>query len=109
MKYLKLLNQHYFNIVTVGRLSKEKGQDLAIEALNVLKSEGYKVHWYCIGSGSARKQYEALVQKYKLENDFFFIEATANPYPYRSMQTYMSNPSRHDGYLFNISGSFVFR
>ena len=96
-------NQHYFNIVTVGRLSKEKGQDLAIEALNVLKSEGYKVHWYCIGSGSARKQYEALVQKYKLENDFFFIEATANPYPYMKHADLYVQPSRHDGYCLTLA------
>lgn len=96
-------NQHYFNIVTVGRLSKEKGQDLAIEALNVLKSQGYKVHWYCIGSGSARKQYEALVQKYRLENDFFFIEATVNPYPYMRQADLYVQPSRHDGYCLTLA------
>ena len=33
-------------IVTVGRLSREKGQDLAINALLKLKQDGYKVRWY---------------------------------------------------------------
>ena len=41
-------------IVTVGRLSREKGQDLAINALLKLKQDGYKVRWYCVGEGNAR-------------------------------------------------------
>ena len=47
-------------ILTVGRLSKEKGQDLTIRVLARLKEDGYNVRWYCIGEGNARKEYENL-------------------------------------------------
>ena len=57
-------------IVTVGRLSKEKGQDLAINALYKLINDGYKVRWYCIGEGNARKEYEYLIEENNLKNDF---------------------------------------
>ena len=41
-------------IITVGRLSKEKGQDLAINTLYKLRKNGYKVRWYCVGEGNNR-------------------------------------------------------
>lgn len=50
-------------IVTVGRLTNEKGQDLAIKALARLINDGYKVRWYCIGEGNSRKTYEELIEK----------------------------------------------
>ena len=46
-----------YRILTVGRLSHEKGQDLIIKVLSNLKSIGIKVRWYCIGEGNARKYY----------------------------------------------------
>ncbi len=40
--------------LTVGRLSKEKGQDLIPYVANNLKKNGYKFKWYCIGEGPLR-------------------------------------------------------
>lgn len=98
-----LFNKDFFNIVTVGRLSKEKGQDLAIEALRILKAEGYRVHWYCVGNGNARAEYEKLIQKYELENEFFLVEETPNPYPYMKQADLYVQPSRHDGYCLTLA------
>lgn len=94
---------NYFNILTVGRLSKEKGQDLAIEALYYLKRDGYKVRWYCVGNGNAKKEYQQLVKKYQLEEDFIFINATSNPYPYMKQADLYVQPSRHDGYCLTLA------
>ena len=38
-------------ILTIGRLVDVKGYDLAIEACNRLKKEGYKFKWYVLGEG----------------------------------------------------------
>ena len=35
----------------MGRLSTEKGFDLAIQAANILKEKEYAFIWYIIGSG----------------------------------------------------------
>ena len=91
------------NIVTVGRLSKEKGQDLAIEAMNKLKKEGYDVRWYCIGDGSSRKEYENMIKEYKLEKDFILVGSTPNPYPYIKEADIYVQTSRHEGYCLTLS------
>lgn len=90
-------------IVTVGRLSKEKGQDLAIEALYKLKGDGVKVKWYCIGEGNDRKELEKLIQKYKLQDEFILLGAKINPYPYIREADIYVQPSRHEGYCLTLA------
>ncbi len=93
----------FTNIVTVGRLSKEKGQDLAIEAMRILKADGYKVRWYCVGEGNSRKEYENLIKKYGLEKEFILVGATPNPYPYIKNADLYVQTSRHEGYCLTLA------
>lgn len=90
-------------IVTVGRLSKEKGQYLAIKALSKLKEDNYKVRWYCVGDGNSRSEYEKLIQEYKLENDFILLGLKANPYPYIKNADIYVQTSRHEGYCLTLA------
>ena len=90
-------------IVTVGRLSKEKGQDLAINALYKLINDGYKVRWYCIGEGNARKEYEYLIEENNLKNDFILLGAIPNPYPYIKNSDIYVQTSRHEGYCLTLA------
>ena len=90
-------------IVTVGRLSKEKGQDLAIKALYKLKKDGYKVRWYCVGDGNNRKEYEALIKEKNLKDDFILLGSTPNPYPYIKKDDIYVQTSRHEGYCLTLA------
>lgn len=90
-------------IVTVGRLSKEKGQDLAIKALANLKKGGYKVRWYCVGEGNSREEYESLIKDNELEEDFILLGATPNPYPYIKNSDIYVQTSRHEGYCLTLA------
>lgn len=90
-------------IVTVGRLSKEKGQYLAIKALSKLKEDNYKVRWYCVGDGNSRSEYEKLIQEYKLENDFILLGLKVNPYPYIKNADIYVQTSRHEGYCLTLA------
>ncbi|OIK09362.1 glycosyl transferase [Bacillus sp. MUM 116] len=101
IKFDDQFNGH--KIVTVGRLSKEKGQDLAIKALAKLKIEGYEVRWYCIGEGNSRKEYESLIKEYNLQNDFILLGSTANPYPYIAKADIYVQTSRHEGYCLTLA------
>jgi len=89
-------------ILTVGRLSIEKGQDLAIKVLARLKKEGYKVRWYCIGEGKARKQYEQLIEQYNLRDSFILLGQRSNPYPYMEQCDIYVQPSRYEGYCITL-------
>lgn len=90
-------------ILTVGRLSKEKGQDLAIRVLARLIKEGYNVKWYCVGEGDALETYKKLVSQYNLENHFIFLGADPNPYPYIRRCDIYVQPSRHEGYCITLA------
>lgn len=90
-------------IVTVGRLSREKGQDFAIKALSKLLKDGYDVRWYCIGDGNHRKDYEILIDKYDLKDHFILLGAISNPYPYIAKADIYVQPSRHEGFCLTLA------
>lgn len=90
-------------ILTVGRLSSEKGQDLAIQALARLINAGYNVKWYCIGEGSTREEYERLITEYNLQEHFILLGSDPNPYPYMNECDIYVQPSRHEGYCITLA------
>ncbi|WP_282173038.1 glycosyltransferase [Cytobacillus firmus] len=89
-------------ILTVGRLSIEKGQDLAIKVLARLIKEGYKVKWYCVGEGDAREQYEDLIERHCLKDNFILLGTNPNPYPYIKQCDIYVQPSRYEGYCVTL-------
>lgn len=84
-------------IVTVGRLNKQKGHDLAIEACKLLVDKGYDLKWYVIGEGTERNYLEELIRKYNLENRFVLLGIKENPYPYIKQADIYVQTSRFEG------------
>lgn len=95
-------------ILTVGRLSREKGQDLTIPVLAKLKEDGYNVKWYCIGDGNARIEYEKLIMQYGVKNEYILLGAKPNPYPYMKQCDIYVQSSRHEGYCITLSEARCF-
>lgn len=95
-------------ILTVGRLSKEKGQDLTIPVIAKLKQEGYNVRWYCIGDGSARSEYEVAINKYNVQDEFLLLGSYQNPYPFMKQCDIYVQPSRHEGYCITLAEAKCF-
>jgi glycosyltransferase involved in cell wall biosynthesis len=71
-----------FNIVSVGRLAKQKAFDLSITAAAHLKEKGCDFHWYILGEGGERKNLESLITKLNLKNHVTLLGFIVNPYPY---------------------------
>lgn len=90
-------------VITVGRLAKEKGQDLAIKTLLKLREAGYEIRWYCIGEGNQRKELEKLIIKNQLGNDFILLGAVTNPYPFIARSDIYVQTSRHEGYCLTLA------
>lgn len=97
-----------FRILTVGRLSKEKGQDLTISVLARLKSEGYKVRWYCVGDGAARKEYEKNIDELGIKEDYVLLGANSNPYSFMKDCDIYVQSSRHEGYCITLAEARCF-
>lgn len=91
------------NIATVGRLSHEKGQDLAIEVMRKLKEDGYSFKWYLVGDGLSRKTYEEMIDKYGLGKECVLVGVTPNPYPYIYKSDIYVQTSRHEGYCLTLA------
>ena len=95
-------------ILTVGRMSKEKGQDITIQALKILLEEGYSIKWYYVGDGNLRKQCERLAEEYGVKDCVIFLGTQTNPYGYmRDCDIYVQ-PSRHEGYCITLAEARCF-
>ena len=85
-----------FTIVTVARLSKEKGIERAIEAVKRCVKKGYKLHYHIVGSGDQAVYLKKLTEDYGLENVITFYGNQSNPYPYMKNADLFLLPSYHE-------------
>ncbi len=86
-----------FRLLTVGRLTYEKGHDVAIDAMKILKDSGYPVRWYVLGEGSRRSALTKKIAALKLDKDFILLGAVKNPYPYYVQADIYVHASRYEG------------
>ena len=103
------LDSKNFNIVTVGRLTEQKGYDISIKAASLLKRDGISFKWYGIGEGKDRKKLEKLINKEKLNNNFYLLGRKDNPYPYIKNCDIYVQPSRHEGYSIALTEARVLK
>ena len=92
----------YINILTVGRISPEKGQNMIPEITRKLLDKGYKVRWYLIGNGPSEKNIHDLINKYHVENNVYMLGVKNNPYCYMKACDLYVQPSYTEGYSTTI-------
>lgn len=91
-------DEKYINILTVGRLTYQKGIDNAILICKELVNEGYKIRWYVAGKGEDRDKLNELIKENNLENNFILLGPQLNPYKYIKACDIYVQPSRYEGY-----------
>ena len=95
-------------ILTVGRISEEKGQRVAIEALKLLVDKGYPVKWYFVGDGKDRTFCQALAEKLGIADDVVLLGTQTNPYGYMKDCDIYMQPSRHEGFCITLAEALSF-
>ena len=88
--------QNTFNIVTVARLSPEKGIDRMLRALSVAKSEGHRVTYHVVGMGREYDTLKQLADTLSLSENVVFHGNQTNPYPYIAAADLFVLPSYHE-------------
>lgn len=85
-------------IMTVGRMTKEKGPDLAVEVCEKLLQSGYQVKWYWIGDGNQSNLIKEKIREKGLERAFILLGNKTNPYKYMSKCDLYVQPSYYEAY-----------
>jgi len=67
-------------ILTLGRLSQEKGQLMIPNVVRKLKEDGFDFRWYCIGEGNIREALEKSIREEGLEKYITLLGLQKNPY-----------------------------
>ncbi len=91
------------SLLTVGRLSFEKGIDIAVEACNILKNRNYKFKWYHIGSGSEKENITKQIEEKGLIDDFILLGEKSNPYPSFKKSDIYVQTSRNEGWGITVT------
>lgn len=84
-------------LLTIGRLSYQKGYDYLLEIAAYLKSKEYSFKWFVIGEGDLKEKLLADRKEKGLENDVIFIGTRENPYPYIKNADVIVQTSRYEG------------
>jgi len=86
-------------LLTVGRISEQKGFDFIPPVLKKLREDGYELRWYILGDGDAEAR-NALIEsalKYGVADMLILLGTTINPYSYmRDCDIYVMT-SRYEG------------
>lgn len=97
------LNKDVLTIVTVGRLSHEKGIDKVPKLLAMLKQNGLEVCWYVIGEGVERKKLEKDAKRLGVDGSLKLLGLRKNPYPYIAQCDLYVQPSNYEGYCIALA------
>lgn len=84
-------------ILSVGRLTPEKGFDLAVEACRDLLNRGYHVKWNIIGEGEEREKLTKLIEENGLTQHFKLLGLKNNPYSYIKQADIFVQTSKFEG------------
>lgn len=90
------------NIVTVGRVSKEKGQEMIPPVIQMLKDKGIKIFWYIVGDGDDVERIKKISSECGVLDSICFVGSKPNPYPYMQMCDIYVQPSYTEGYCLTV-------
>lgn len=96
-------------ILTVARLSKEKGIDIAVKTAKILKDKNLDFVWEIIGSGSEEENLEKQIAAYSLKENFKLLGLKENPYPYLKNCDIYVQPSRYEGKSIAIDEALILK
>ncbi len=93
----------HIKIVTVGRLSHEKGLIKIPGLLHRLNRSGRKAIWYIVGDGPERQKLERNAQDLGEGKALILVGAQRNPYPYMRCCDIYVQPSDYEGYCIALA------
>lgn len=101
------LDKDNFNIVSIGRLTNQKGFDILIDAMKPIIDKNKKVMVYIMGEGEDHENLSNQIKKLKLDKNIFLLGHVENPYPtLRQADVYLCS-SRHESFSLTVAESII--
>ena len=94
-------------LCTCGRITPEKGYDLAVETAEILKENNIDFKWYFVGDGSERAKIEELIASKKLNDNIVITGLKENPYPYMGNCDIYVQPSYEESFGLTIYEAMI--
>ena len=101
--------QGYFHIVTVGRMTVEKGALMAVAACKQICRQGYNIRWHWIGDGNQMDNVKEEIKNSDVGCTFILEGSKENPYPYIKAADLYVQPSLYEAYSTTITEAKVLR
>lgn len=95
------------NIVTVGRISPEKGQVESLDVIKELLDRGLKIRWHFIG-GRYHSELLERAKKMGIGDAVRVYGPQANPYPYMKGADIYVQPSLDEGFCITLAEALTF-
>lgn len=96
-----------YTLVSCGRLSSEKGFDMAAEAAALFARKYNDFIWYFIGDGPERGKVEKVISKYSLENNICITGYKDNPFGMMKQCDVYVQPSYEESYGRTIKEALI--
>ena len=106
-EFIPILDEGANNILTIGRLEKEKGYDLLLDIAKILNENKIKFKWYIIGKGSLYNHLKNRITDECIYNVELLGEQR-NPYPYFKTTDIYVQTSNFEGYGLTIAEAKAF-
>ena len=96
-------------LVTVGRISKEKGQAIIPQVADLLLKKGHKFIWYLIGEGPSEEEVKEKIKQYGVSDNVVLCGRKDNPYPYIKNCDIYVQTSKTEGWGLTVSEAKILK
>ena len=96
-------------LVTVGRISKEKGQAIIPQVADQLLKKGHKFIWYLVGEGPSEEEVKDKIKQYGVSDNVVLCGRKDNPYPYIKNCDIYVQTSKTEGWGLTVSEAKILK
>jgi len=107
LEQIESKNNNDFELITVARLSEEKGHIRLLEQLKKLHNEGFKFIYTIVGDGKERQIIENFISQNNMCQYVNMVGNKSNPYPYIKRADLFILPSFHEAAPMVYAESFL--
>lgn len=107
-KKLKIKKER-FTFINVAKMRPQKRHDRLLEAVSILKDEGYKFDLWLIGNGPLEDEIKKKINDLDIGDCVKLFGLQTNPFAYISASDYFVLSSDHEGYPLSLLESLILK